>query len=91
MMNSVSSMVGENKRKEQTIEIISTTDVSRPGNDVYIEESYSLVKQFGVHAVIRFYRVSGWSRQQEVSVIIASTDDTVVRNKYKELCKFYKG
>ena len=73
------------------MEILSTTDVSRPGNDVYIEESYSLVKQFGVYAVIRFYRVSGWSSQEEVTVIIASTNDTEVRNKYKELCKFYKG
>jgi hypothetical protein len=73
------------------MEILSTTDVSRPGNDVYIEESYSLVKQFGVYAVIRIYRVSGWSAQQEVSVIITSTNDTEVRNKYKELCKFYKG
>ena len=73
------------------MEILSTTDVSRPGNDVYIEESYSLVKQFGVYAVIRFYRVSGWSSQEEVTVIIASTNDTEVRTKYKELCKFYKG
>lgn len=73
------------------MEILSTTDVSRPGNDVYIEESYSLVKQFGVYAVIRFFRVSGWSSQEEVTVIIASTNDTEVRTKYKELCKFYKG
>ena len=72
------------------MEILSSTDVSRPGNDVYIEESYSLVNQFGVHAVIRFYRVSGWSSQEEVSVIIASTNDTEVRAKYKELCKMYK-
>ena len=73
------------------MEIISTTDVSRPGNDVYIEESYSLVKQFGVYAVIRFYRVSGWSARQEVSVVISSTNYDEVRNKYKELCKMYKG
>ena len=73
------------------MEIISSTNVSRPGNDVYIEESYSLVKQFGVYAIIRFYRVSGWSSQEEVSVLMASTDDVEVRTKYKELCKFYKG
>ena len=73
------------------MEILSTTDVSRPGNDVYIEESYSLVKQFGVYAVIRMYRVTGWSSQAEATVIISSTNDNEVRNKYKELCKFYKG
>lgn len=73
------------------MEILSTTDVSRPGNDVYIEESYSLVKQFGVYAVIRFYRVSGWSTQEEVSVIIATTNQTEASKKYKELCKYYKG
>ena len=73
------------------MEILSTTNVSRPGNDVYIEESYSLVNQFGVYAVIRFYRVSGWSAQQEVSVVISSANYDEVRNKYKELCKMYKG
>ena len=72
------------------MEVLSSTNVSRPGNDVYIEESYSLVKQFGVYAVIRFYRVSGWSAQQDVSVIIATTNDAEARTKYKELCKFYK-
>lgn len=73
------------------MEVLSSTNVSRPGNDVYIEESYSLVKQFGVYAVIRFYRVSGLGNPCEVSVITASTNDTEVRNKYKELCKLYKG
>ena len=73
------------------MEVISSTVVSRPGNDVYIEESYSLVKQFGVYALIRFYRVSGWASQEDVSVIMASTNQTEVAKKYKELCKFYKG
>ena len=73
------------------MEVISTTDVSRQGNDVYLEESYSFVKQFGVYAVIRFYRVSGWSSQEEVSVIIATTNYDEARNKYKELCKNAKG
>jgi hypothetical protein len=73
------------------MEVLSTTNVSHQGNDAYIEESYSLINQFGVYAVIRIYRVSGWSSQEEVSVIIASTNDTEVRSKYKELCRFYKG
>ena len=73
------------------MEIISTTTVSRPGNDVYIEESYSLVKQFGLYAVIRFYKVTGWSNQEEVSIILATTSETEAGKKYKEFCKYYKG
>ena len=72
------------------MEVISTTDVSRPGNDVYIEESYTLVEQFGVYAVIRFYRVSGWSSREEVSVLISTTNQAEARNLYKEKCKEYK-
>lgn len=72
------------------MEIISSTNVSRPGNDVFIEESYSLVKQFGVYAVIRFYCVSGWADQEEVSVLISTTNEGDARKKYKEYCKFFK-
>ena len=72
------------------MEILSTTDVSRPGNDVYISESYSLVKQFGVYAVIRFYRVSGWSSREETEVLIATTDADAARKLYKEKCLEYK-
>lgn len=72
------------------MEILSTTDVSRPGNDVYISESYSLVKQFGVYAVIRFYRVSGWSSREETEVLLATTDADAARKLYKEKCLEYK-
>jgi hypothetical protein len=72
------------------MEIISTVNVSRPGNDVYIEESYSLVKQFGIYAVIKFYRVSGWADQAEVSVIISTSNESEARKKYKEYCKMFK-
>lgn len=73
------------------MEVISSTNVSRPGNDVYIEESYSMVEQFGVYAIVRFYRVSGWSKQEEVSIVMASSNQSEVRTKYKELCKATKG
>ena len=71
--------------------IVSTTTVSRPGNDCYIEESYSLVEQFGLYAVIRFYKVSGWSDCEEVTVIFTSSNKSEAGKKYKEYCKFYKG
>jgi hypothetical protein len=70
--------------------IISTTDVSRYGNDVYIEESYSLIEQFGLYAVIRFYKVSGWTSQAETSIIISTTNESEAKAKYKEYCKYFK-
>lgn len=70
--------------------IISTTDVSRYGNDVYIEESYSLIEQFGLYAVIRFYKVSGWSSREEVEVVFSSSSKTEAAKIYKNYCKYYK-
>jgi hypothetical protein len=70
--------------------VLSTTTVSRPGNDCYIEESYSLVEQFGLYAVIQFYKVSGWSDHEEVSVLITTSNKSEAAKKYKEYCKFYK-
>ena len=70
--------------------VLSTTVVSRPGNDCYIEESYSLVEQFGLYAVIKFYKVSGWSDWEEVSVLITTSNKSEAAKKYKEYCKYYK-
>ena len=70
--------------------VLSTTDVSRYGNDCYIEESYSLVEQFGLYAVIKFYKVSGWSDHEEVSVLITTSNKAEAAKKYKEYCKYYK-
>ena len=64
--------------------VLSTTDVSRYGNDCYIEESYSLVEQFGLYAVIKFYKVSGWSDHEEVSVLITTANKAEAAKKYKE-------
>lgn len=54
------------------MEVIYSTDLSRPGNDVYIYESVSLIKQFELYAVIKVYRVVGWSEREEVSVLYTS-------------------
>lgn len=70
--------------------IISTTNISRPGNDCYIEESVSLVEQFDIYAVIRFYKVSGWADREEVSVLITTKSRTEAGKKYKEYCKYFK-
>ena len=70
--------------------VISTTSLSRPGNDVYIDEEVLLAEQFGIYAVLRFYKVSGWSSREEVEVLIATSDKVEAGKKYKEYCKFYK-
>lgn len=72
------------------MKVISTTDVSRIGNDCYIEESYSLVEQFGLYAVIKFYKVSGWSDREEVTILITTSDKAEAGKEYKKYCKFYK-
>lgn len=70
--------------------IISSTNLSRYGNDCYIEESVSLVEQFDLYAVIRFYKVSGWSEREEVDILITTSSRNEAGKKYKEYCKFYK-
>lgn len=70
--------------------IISSTNLSRYGNDCYIEESVSLVEQFDLYVVIRFYKVSGWSDHEEVDVLITTKSQSEAGKKYKEYCKFYK-
>lgn len=67
------------------MEVIYTTDLSRPGNDVYIHESISLIKQFELYAVIRVWRVTGWSEQEEVSVLYTSLSRSSAIEKFQSL------
>ena len=70
--------------------VLSTTVTSHYGNDVYIEESYSLVEQFGLYAVIHFYKVRGWSSSEEVTVVFSSSSKAEAGKIYKNYCKYYK-
>lgn len=63
--------------------IISTTDLSREGNDCYINESVTLVEQFGIYAVILCRKVSGWCDETVVSTQYTTTS-------YKAAVKYYK-
>lgn len=54
------------------MEVIYTTDLSRPGNDVYIYESVSLLKQFELYIVLRIWKVTGWSEREEATVLYVS-------------------
>ena len=65
------------------MEVLYTTDLSRPGNDVYIFESITLVKQFELYAVIKCYRVVGWSEREEVSVLYTSLSRSAAVEKFK--------
>jgi hypothetical protein len=65
------------------MEIVSTTDRSRAGNDCYIYESVSLVMQFDMYAVIVCQRVTGWAEREEVSVQCVTRDYAQAKKAYK--------
>ena len=65
------------------MEVLYTTNLSRPGNDVYIYESITLVKQFELYAVIKFYKVVGWSEREEVSVLYTSNSYSSAAERYE--------
>ena len=48
------------------MKIISTTDLSRKGNDCYIYESVSLVEAFGMYTVITCQKIVGWSERENI-------------------------
>ena len=54
------------------MEVIYTTDLSRPGNDVYIYESISLLKQFELYIVLRVWKTVGWSEIEEATILYTS-------------------
>lgn len=66
------------------MKIISTTDISREGNDCYIYESITLTEQFGIYAVINFVNVTGWAEREEVRVLCTTTDHKEAKKVYKE-------
>lgn len=69
--------------------IISTTDISREGNDCYIYESISLVEQFGVYAVIICQRVTGWAEHEGMHILDSTTDLDSAKSAYKKYGGIY--
>lgn len=65
------------------MKVIFTTDLSRPGNDCYIYESISLVEQFGLYAVVNFYKVTGWAERDELNVLKCTTDFEEAKKAYQ--------
>lgn len=70
--------------------IISTTDISREGNDCYIYESVSLVEQFGIYAVIICQRVTGWAEREGMHVLDSTTDLDSAKVAYKKYGGVYQ-
>ncbi len=64
--------------------VISTTDISREGNDCYIYESISLVEQFGVYSVISCQRVTGWAEREGACILDSTTELTKAKATYKK-------
>jgi hypothetical protein len=63
--------------------IISTTDLSREGNDCYIYESISLVEQFDIYIVLNFIDITGWAEREECHVLCVTRDLKEAKNVYK--------
>lgn len=65
--------------------IISTTDISREGNDCYIYESVSLVEQFDIYSVINFLNITGWAKREEVRVLCTTRDIDEAKKVYRSV------
>lgn len=65
------------------MEVIYTTDLSRPGNDVYIYESISLLKQFELYIVLRTWKTVGWAESEEAAVLYTSNSRSSAVQKFK--------
>ena len=48
------------------MKIISTTDLTRDGNDCRIYESVSLIEEFGMYTVVTCKKVIGWSDHKDI-------------------------
>ena len=55
--------------------ILARTDLSREGNDCWINESVILCEEFNLYFVLSIKKVSGWSDYQEVRLVGEITDN----------------
>lgn len=72
------------------MKVISTTDLSRPGNDCYINEEISLVEQFDIYSVIMYQKVSGWCSDESTSILHTTTDEKDAKKIYKHFGGIFK-
>lgn len=65
--------------------VVYTTDLSRPGNDCYIEETVSLIEQFGIYAILVCQKVTGWCSDENIFVHQVTTDLKEALKDYEAL------
>ena len=65
--------------------IISHTDLSKAGNDCWINEAIILCEEFNLYFVLKVMKVSGWSDHQDVNLLCEPTDNkSEAANAYKK-------
>lgn len=69
------------------MKIIATKDTSRPGNDCYINETVSLVEQFGIYAIIFCQKVEGWAEAEDIFVVQKTTDHEIAVKMFEDYSK----
>ena len=66
------------------MKIIATKDTSRPGNDCYINETVSLVEQFGIYAIIFCQKVVGGAEAEDIFVVRKTTDRKIAVKMFED-------
>ena len=64
--------------------IIKTKDTSRYGNDCYINETVSLVEQFGIYAIVFCQKISGWAAKEDIFVAQTTTDPAIAEKMFED-------
>lgn len=67
------------------MKIISVTDLSRPGNDVYINEELALIESKGEYYIAKTVNITGWSDHKEMYIV-----DIPRTTKLSDAIKWYK-
>ena len=65
------------------MKVISTTDVSRGGNDCYINQEIALIEFCGIYAIIECTNITGWFEDKSINVVCETEN-------YDEAIEFYK-
>lgn len=71
------------------MKIIFTVNTSREGNDCYIQETVSLVEQFGIYAIITCQKISGWYEYESIFVNQTTSDYQIALKMFKDYSTTY--
>ena len=65
------------------MKVIAITDVSRFGNDCYINQTITLIEFCGIYAIIECTNITGWFEDKSINVVYETEN-------YDEAIEFYK-